>query len=81
MSELETFIGHMGFPVVMCLLLFYYVSTTNKQLENLINANHIELEHNTAILNNLQFIIKDMTDKVKDENVSEEQAGNNNENT
>lgn len=73
MQEMQNLIGSMGFPIVMCLLLFYYISTTNKQLENLINAVHLELEHNTAILNNLQFIIKDF---VGGKDVSQKSTGN-----
>lgn len=67
MSELQTLIGSVGFPIVMCLLLFYYISSTNKQMESMIEAIHIELEHNTAVLNNIQFIIKGQNDDVQKE--------------
>lgn len=67
MSELQTLIGSVGFPIVMCLLLFYYISSTNKQMEAMIQAMHIELEHNTAVLNNIQFIIKGQNDDVQKE--------------
>lgn len=67
MSELQSLIGSVGFPIVMCLLLFYYISSTNKQMESMIQAMHIELEHNTAVLNNIQFIIKGQNDDVQKE--------------
>ncbi len=67
MSELQSLIGSVGFPIVMCLLLFYYISSTNKQMESMIQAIHIELEHNTAVLNNIQFIIKGQNDDVQKE--------------
>ncbi len=37
-SEITQLIGSFGFPIVMCLLLFWYIVTTHKELVNALYA-------------------------------------------
>lgn len=37
-QEITTLIGSFGFPIVMCLLLFWYIVTTHKELVNALYA-------------------------------------------
>lgn len=37
-QTVQTMIGSFGFPIVMCLLLFWYIVTTHKELVNALYA-------------------------------------------
>ena len=37
-QSVQTMIGSFGFPIVMCLLLFWYIVTTHKELVNALYA-------------------------------------------
>ena len=37
-GQITTLVNTVGFPIVMCLLLFYYIYSSNKQLVNAVNA-------------------------------------------
>lgn len=37
-QSIQTMIGSFGFPIVMCLLLFWYIVTTHKELVNALYA-------------------------------------------
>ena len=37
-QTIQAFIGSFGFPIVMCLLLFWYIVTTHKELVNALYA-------------------------------------------
>ena len=49
-SEFTQLIGSFGFPIVMCLLLFWYIVTTHKELLNALYAINTTLKAITKLL-------------------------------
>ena len=55
LDEVKTFINGVGFPIVVCLILFYFNSKlAESQNEALANMNKVILENNKEILINRQ---------------------------
>ena len=55
LDELKTFINGVGFPIVVCLILFYsHLQLVEKQSEVLANMNKAILENSKEILINRQ---------------------------
>ena len=50
LNTVVTLIGSLGFPIVMCLLLFYYMSKTLKEMQTSINNNTNAITQLTAEL-------------------------------
>ena len=56
LDELKTFINGVGFPIVVCLILFYFnLQLAEKQTEVLSNMNKNILENNKEIIINRQL--------------------------
>ena len=59
LDELKTFINGVGFPIVVCLIMFYFYSQiSQKQNEVLSNMNKAILENSKEILINRQSTIE-----------------------
>ena len=59
LEELKTFINGVGFPIVVCLIMFYFYSQiSQKQNEVLSNMNKAILENSKEILINRQSTIE-----------------------
>ena len=59
LEELKTFINGVGFPIVVCLILFYFnLQIAEKQNEVLSNMNKAILENSKEIIINRQTAIE-----------------------
>ena len=59
LDELKAFINGVGFPIVVCLILFYFNSQlAEKQNEVLANMNKTILENNKEIIINRQMTME-----------------------
>ena len=59
LDELKTFINGVGFPIVVCLILFYFnLQLAEKQNELLSNMNKAILENSKEIIINRQTAIE-----------------------
>ena len=59
LDELKTFINGVGFPIVVCLILFYFnLQLAEKQTEVLSNMNKNILENNKEIIINRQLSVE-----------------------
>ena len=59
LDELKTFINVVGFPIVVCLILFYFnVQIAEKQNELLANMNKAILENSKEIIINRQLSVE-----------------------
>ena len=59
LDELKTFINGVGFPIVVCLILFYFnLQLVEKQNELLSNMNKAILENSKEIIINRQTAIE-----------------------
>lgn len=58
MENIIDIISNLGFPIAMCVALFYYMINQNKQHEQSIDDLRTILEENTKVLTELTTLIK-----------------------
>ena len=59
LDELKSFINGLGFPIVVCLILFYFnLQLVEKQNEFLANMNKAILDNSTEIIINRQLSVE-----------------------
>jgi len=61
-SEISTLITSVGFPIVMCLMLFSYMTKLNEQHETEMNTLKDTINANTQVLTELSTLIKTFID-------------------
>ena len=70
MDEIMTFISTVGFPIVMCLLLFWYIRDTNdkmsEEIRTMKDAYKEEIMKMTIALNNNTTMIEKLIDRLGD---------------
>lgn len=59
-TALQTFVTSVGFPIVMCLLMFYYMQKLNENHDAEIKALTETINTNTQVLTELATLIKNM---------------------
>lgn len=52
MSAIGTLIGTIGFPIVCCLGMAYYINTTVKELTKVLNEHTVAIEKLSTIIDN-----------------------------
>lgn len=62
-ATIETFITSVGFPIAMCLLLFYYMQKSDEKHEEEIKSLTATITANTQVLTELTTMIKTFIDK------------------
>jgi len=63
LTTIGQIISSVGFPIVMCLLLYTYMKEQNEKHENEINKLTETINANTQILTELSTLIKMIADK------------------
>lgn len=66
MENIIDIISNLGFPIAMCVALFYYMINQNKQHEQSIDDLRTTLEENTEVLTELTTLIKMIADNEKE---------------
>mgnify|MGYP001147380178 CR=1 FL=1 len=66
MENIIDIISNLGFPIAMCVALFYYMATQNKQHEQSLDDLRATLEENTKVLTELTTLIKMIADNEKE---------------
>jgi len=63
MQEISTLITTVGFPIAMCLLLYWQMLKNNEKHESEVNGLNDTINKNTIVLTELTTLIKSMTNE------------------
>lgn len=66
MENIINIISNLGFPIAMCVAMFYYMINQNKQHEQSLDDLRTTLEENTKVLTELTTLIKMIADNEKE---------------
>lgn len=65
MENIINIISNLGFPIAMCVALFYYMINQNKQHEQSLDDLRTTLEENTKVLTEITTLIQMIADNDK----------------